>query len=149
MRDYIQRTRDMVSKIVTNPIDKTTQVHVLISGMNPGFQRFYLTRKPPASLEEAFTAALREDYSVLAASKLPQASAPKSDPNAMEIDAIKAQLHPGQSKKGRASGKQMICFRCRKPGHRAAECRAPAPAAAGVNAVQESSVEQPKNEENQ
>ncbi|KAG2787070.1 hypothetical protein PC129_g22010 [Phytophthora cactorum] len=43
-----------------------TQVHVFSSGMNAGYQRFYLTQKTPSTLEEAFAVALREDYSVTA-----------------------------------------------------------------------------------
>ncbi|KAG2766171.1 hypothetical protein PC116_g24046 [Phytophthora cactorum] len=31
--------------------------------MNTGYQRFYLTRKKPNPLEEAFGVTLREDYS--------------------------------------------------------------------------------------
>ncbi|POM60560.1 polyprotein [Phytophthora palmivora] len=43
-----------------------TQIHVFISGMNAGNQRFYLTRKTPSTLKEAFAIALCEDYNVTA-----------------------------------------------------------------------------------
>uniref|UniRef100_H3H2L9 Integrase catalytic domain-containing protein n=1 Tax=Phytophthora ramorum TaxID=164328 RepID=H3H2L9_PHYRM len=62
MLEYIQRARHLASCITTQPVDITTQVHVFVSGMNAGYQRFYLTRKTPSTLEEAFTIALREDY---------------------------------------------------------------------------------------
>ncbi|KAK1946305.1 hypothetical protein P3T76_001858 [Phytophthora citrophthora] len=48
MLEHIQRTRHFVSCITTNPVDMVTQVHVFISGMNAGYQRFYFTRKTPA-----------------------------------------------------------------------------------------------------
>jgi hypothetical protein len=63
-----------VSCIVDNPIDMTTQVHVFVTGMNTGFQRFYLTRKPAATSEEAFATALREDYSITASRAFPPTS---------------------------------------------------------------------------
>ena len=66
MLDYIQRARHLASCIVTDPIDTVTQVYVFVTGMNAGHQRFYLTRKPPSSLEEAFTIALCDDFSVMA-----------------------------------------------------------------------------------
>ena len=155
MRDYVQKTRELVSNIRKNPIDLTTQVHVFISGMNPGFQRYYLTREAPKSLEDAFATALREDYSVLAASQLPAGFQTPKDPNAMEIDAleVKSASKPASQKSKRRDGqnfsKKMICFRCQKSGHRAQDCRAPAPIARAINAVQDDDLEQPKNEENQ
>jgi len=153
MLDYIQRARHLSSCIVTNPIDMVTQVHVFVSGMNAGHQRFYLTRKPPESLEDAFAVALREDFSVMA-SQVHQHSFHRavSEPEPMEIDAIVRTAPPrhgasaGQSRP--ASSKQLVCFRCRKIGHRAAECRAPAPVLAAVESddvVVRSS--QPKNDD--
>ncbi|KAE9076310.1 hypothetical protein PF007_g24671 [Phytophthora fragariae] len=66
MLEYIQHARHLVSCITTHPIDMATQVHVFVSGIIAGYQRFYLTRKVPMTLEEAFATALREDYSVTA-----------------------------------------------------------------------------------
>lgn len=155
MRDYVQKTRELVSNIRLNPIDITTQVHVFISGMNPGFQRFYLTRKSPKSLEDAFATALREDYSVLAASQLPTGFQTPVDPNAMEIDAMevkptsKSASQKSKRRDGQNFSKKLICYRCQKSGHRAQECRAPAPVARALNAVQDDDHEQPKNDENQ
>ncbi|KAG3116727.1 hypothetical protein PI125_g4420 [Phytophthora idaei] len=63
MLEYIQRARHIISCTTTHPVDMTTQVHVFISGMSAGYQRFYLTRKTPSSLEEAFAVALRDDHS--------------------------------------------------------------------------------------
>ncbi|KAE9294849.1 hypothetical protein PR003_g24159, partial [Phytophthora rubi] len=64
MRDYVQKTRHLVSCIVTNPIDVASQVHVFIFGMREGMTRYCLTRAEPSTLEAAFALELREDYTV-------------------------------------------------------------------------------------
>ena len=88
--DYIQRARHLASCVIADPIDTATQVHVFVTGMNAGHQRFYLTWKPPASLEEVFIIALRGDFSVIA-SRMNHSSPPLAAhaPEPMEIDAIK------------------------------------------------------------
>ncbi|KAE8891632.1 hypothetical protein PF003_g24240 [Phytophthora fragariae] len=47
MRDYVQKTRHLVSCIVTNPIDVASQVHVFIFGMREGMTGYCLTRAEP------------------------------------------------------------------------------------------------------
>ncbi|KAE9268496.1 hypothetical protein PF008_g31104 [Phytophthora fragariae] len=89
MRDYVQKTRHLVSYIVTHPIDVASQVHVFIFGMREGMTRYCLTRAKPSTLEAAFALALREDYTV--ASSYARALTPDaraSAPEPMEIDAI-------------------------------------------------------------
>ncbi|KAG3034484.1 hypothetical protein PC121_g24301 [Phytophthora cactorum] len=90
MLEYIQRARHFISCITTHPVDMATQVRVFTSGMNAGYQRFYLTRKTPSTLEEAFAVALREDYSATAsqAFDVSRVRAPEPEPEPMEIDAI-------------------------------------------------------------
>ncbi|KAI9995332.1 hypothetical protein PInf_012389 [Phytophthora infestans] len=89
--EYIQRARHLISCITTHPADMATPVHVFVSGMNTGYQRFYLTRKSPSTLEESFAVALREDYSVAAsqAFAFSRAPVPEPEPEPMEIDAIR------------------------------------------------------------
>lgn len=133
-----------MSCIVKNPIDMMTQVHVFITGMNAGF---YLTRKMPAFLEEAFSIALREDYSVMASQTFAFPIAAPDGAEPMEIDAVSSQPHScghggrgGGRGWGRGGGPRGNAgerfdgerFRCHKSGHRAAECRAPAPVLAVV-----------------
>ncbi|KAE9034882.1 hypothetical protein PR003_g7870 [Phytophthora rubi] len=92
MRDYVQKTRHLVSCIVTNPIDVASQVHVFIFGMREGMTRYCLTRAEPSTLEAAFALALREDYTV--ASSYARALTPDaraSAPEPTEIDAIEAE----------------------------------------------------------
>ncbi|KAK1942321.1 hypothetical protein P3T76_006643 [Phytophthora citrophthora] len=160
MLEYIQRARHLVSCITTNPVDMATQVHVFISGMNAGYQRFYLTRKTPDSLEEAFETALREDYSVSASEAFSLVRPLATEPGPMEVDAIqdfrgrRRDNPPTTSTRpapisGRGS-RPLRCFRCRKLGHRAAVCRAPAPVLAHVVAdVADDTVADPKNGDNQ
>ncbi|KAE8964985.1 hypothetical protein PR001_g28867, partial [Phytophthora rubi] len=83
MRDYVQKTRHLVSCIVTNPIDVASQVHVFIFGMREGMTRYCLTRAEPSTLEAAFALALREDYTVAssyARALTPDARASAPDP---------------------------------------------------------------------
>lgn len=54
--------------VVKCPIHVVIQDHALASGMYAGHQRFYVTWKPPTSLEEAFAINLGEYYSVIAVS---------------------------------------------------------------------------------
>ncbi|KAE9299003.1 hypothetical protein PF008_g23358 [Phytophthora fragariae] len=92
MRDYVQKTRHLVSCILTNPIDVASQVHVFIFGMREGMTRYCRTRAEPSTLEAAFALALREDYTV--ASSYARALTPDaraSAPEPMEINAIEAE----------------------------------------------------------
>ncbi|KAE8966623.1 hypothetical protein PR001_g28343 [Phytophthora rubi] len=140
MRDYVQKTRHLASCIVTKPIDMASQVHVFVFGMREGMTRYCLTRAEPTTLEEAFALALREDYVVASsyARQMP-AEVPSSGPEPMEIDAVEASQRQQWSSSGRGrSGREpraLVCFRCRKSGHRAAVCRAPAPVIAHMEHV--------------
>ncbi|OWZ24005.1 LOW QUALITY PROTEIN: polyprotein [Phytophthora megakarya] len=121
------------------PMDMTTQVHVFISGINAGYQCFYLTKKAPSTVEEAFAVALRENYSVSTSIRCLSSLLPASEsgPEPMEVDAIQ---HYGERRQSTFStrspsthtSRPMKCFRCCKPGHRAAVCRAPAPVMANI-----------------
>nr|KAE8945938.1 hypothetical protein PF009_g4404 [Phytophthora fragariae] len=148
MRDYVQKTRHLVSCIVTNPIDVASQVHVFIFGMREGMTRYCLTRAEPSTLEAAFALALREDYTV--ASSYARALTPDaraSAPEPMEVDAIEAESRSRSTSTARGprfsndnrprDGRQLVCYRCRKSGHRAAVCRAPAPVLASAEVVGE------------
>uniref|UniRef100_A0AAV1U9I9 Uncharacterized protein n=1 Tax=Peronospora matthiolae TaxID=2874970 RepID=A0AAV1U9I9_9STRA len=64
MRDYVQMARHLASCIITHPMDKYTQVNVFVNGMREGQTLLSLERAEPATLEEAFAIALREDFRV-------------------------------------------------------------------------------------
>ncbi|KAG3128978.1 hypothetical protein PI126_g21154 [Phytophthora idaei] len=145
MLEYIQRARHLISCITTHPVDMATQVHVFTSGMNTGYQRFYLTRKTPSTLEEAFAVALPEDYSVTAsqAFDISRVRAPEPEPEPMEINAIQqvdGRCGVTPSTPRPRGSRPMKCFRCKKPGHRAAVCRAPAPVVANVTIENDAAV---------
>ena len=123
MRDYVQTTRHLLSCVVTHPIDMASQVHVFVHGMLEGLTRYSIMRADPQTLEEAFALALREDYTVNSSysrTSPPAAYVPEAEP--MEIDAVTV-----SKGRGRPQSHANVCFRCGKPGHRAAVCRAPAP----------------------
>ncbi|KAE9101010.1 hypothetical protein PF010_g14597 [Phytophthora fragariae] len=133
------------------------QVHVFVFGMREGMARYCITRAEPATLEEAFALALHEDYVVASsyARQLP-AEVPSSGPEPMEIDAVEASQRQPWSSSGRSRGgrepRALVCFRCRKSGHRAAVCRAPAPVIAHMEHVasdEKTPVAQPKNDRDQ
>ena len=118
-------------------------MNVFVDGMREGQTRLALERAEPATLEDAFSIALRDDFRVTKAYTKPSVVtvARPSGPEPMEIDVIESSGDRRRvtTYKGDARiGRQMVCCRCRKPGHRAAECRAPAPLLAqGVNAHHE------------
>jgi hypothetical protein len=123
--------------IIMNPIDLDSQVHVFIFGMCEGMTRYRLTRAELATLEAAFTLALHEEYTV--ASSNARVLTP-GRPEPLEIDAIAAEStsrFPSTSRGSRfkSNNRQMTCYRCRKPGHRAAVCRAPASVLATTEVV--------------
>ncbi|KAE8975171.1 hypothetical protein PR001_g25784 [Phytophthora rubi] len=114
--------------------------------MREGMTRYCLTRAEPSTLEAAFALALREDYTV--ASSYARALTPDaraSAPEPMEIDAIEAESRSQSTSTARGprfsndnrprDGRPLVCYRCRKSGHRAAVCRAPAPVLASAEVV--------------
>ncbi|KAE9070408.1 hypothetical protein PF010_g26288 [Phytophthora fragariae] len=131
MPDYVQKTRHLVSCIVTNPIDVASHVHVFIFGMREDMARYCLTRAEPSTLETAFALALREDYTVT--SSYARALTPDSrasGPEPMSIDTIEAEARSRSTSTARSprfnsdnrlsGGHQLVCYRCRKssPGKR-------------------------------
>ena len=90
MRDYVQMARHLASCIITHLMDMYTQVNVFVGGMREGQTRLSLERAEPATLEEAFAIALREDFRVTKAyAKLSVVTvAQPSGPEPMEIDVI-------------------------------------------------------------
>uniref|UniRef100_M4BX95 CCHC-type domain-containing protein n=1 Tax=Hyaloperonospora arabidopsidis (strain Emoy2) TaxID=559515 RepID=M4BX95_HYAAE len=99
--------------------------------MREGQTRLSLERAEPATLEEAFASALHEDFRVTKAYTKPSVVtiARPSGPEPMEIDVIESsgdQRRVAYYKGDARTGRRRVCFRCRKSGHRAAECRASA-----------------------
>ncbi|KAE9007860.1 hypothetical protein PF011_g10942 [Phytophthora fragariae] len=127
MRDYVAPPRF----VYRHPIDMASQVHIFVFGMREGMTRHCLKRAEPATLEEAVALALREDYMVASSyARQMTAEVSLSRPEPMEIDAVGASQRQQWSSSGRGRGGRephaLVCFQCRKSGHRAAVCRAPA-----------------------
>ncbi|KAE9348689.1 hypothetical protein PR003_g6273 [Phytophthora rubi] len=76
--------------------------HVFVFNMREGMTRYCLTRAEPATLEEVFTLALREDYVVASsyATQMP-AEVHSSGPEPMDIDAVEASQRQQWSASGR------------------------------------------------
>ncbi|ETM40912.1 hypothetical protein L914_13264 [Phytophthora nicotianae] len=141
MLEYIQHTRHLVSCITTptHPVDMATQVHVFASGLNA-------------------------DYSVTAsqAFDVSRPLAQEPGPERMEVDTIQhyggRRVPTSSSSSGSSSSSQssartprpLRCFRCKKLGHRAAVCRAPAPVVATVTTQSDATITPPaKNDDDQ
>ncbi|KAG3136244.1 hypothetical protein C6341_g21467 [Phytophthora cactorum] len=59
-----QRTRYLVSNIVTNPMDEATKVVTFMKGLRDGPVKTYLFREYPRTLEAAITLAIQEEFSL-------------------------------------------------------------------------------------
>ena len=92
MRDYVQIGRHLKSCIITHPMDMYTQVNVVVDGIRERQTRLSLERAKPATLEETFSIAFREDFRVTKAYTKPTIVnvARPSGPEPMEIDVIKS-----------------------------------------------------------
>ena len=64
MHDYVQMARHLTSRIITHPLNMYTHVNAFVDGMREGQTRLSLERADPATLEEAFSISLREDFRV-------------------------------------------------------------------------------------
>ena len=121
MRDYVQMARHLAPCIITHPMNMFTQVNVFVEGMRDRPTHLSLERAEPATLEVAFPIALCKDLRVT-----------------RHIRSLWRSLVPGLldlatfHKSDVRFGLQIICFRCRKSGHRATKYHAPAPISAHV-----------------
>ena len=100
-----------------------TQVNVSVDGMREGHTCLFLELKEPVILEEAFSIALREDFRVTKVyTKHTIVNVSQSPgPEPMEIDVIESsgdRRRATHHKRDVRFGKKLVCFRCRKPGHR-------------------------------
>ena len=156
-RDYVQMAQHLTSCIITHSMDVYALVNVFVDEIREVHHRLSFERSKIATLKEAFLIAFHEDFRVIKAYTKPtivtfiRSSGPKS----IEIDVIKSLSHRGRATIHKSivrARRQIICFRCRKPGHRAAECRAPAPISAHVmstNFEGAAPVVRPKNDRDQ
>jgi hypothetical protein len=158
---YVQRARYLVASLVKEPMQEQTKLTVFLNGLSNGPIRTYLYRMDMETMEEAIATALEEDFSLKAASRDVQGESRQNHQvhnrpsSKMELSVVQSNPAPRFKKtwggrngtNGGSMGKPMdkskiVCRRCKKLGHYASECRAPAPMDArpmgrsyGANAV--------------
>jgi hypothetical protein len=123
---YSQYARYLVSCIVADPVDDSTQVVTFMKGLIDGPVKTHLFREYPRTLEEAISLALQEDFSL-------QQAYVHSDtyraPRARQVDdwdeAEPMDLSAIEPRRARSNS--VVCHRCQKNGHMAYECMAPRP----------------------
>lgn len=139
---YAQRARYLLSCITENPIDEHSQVVVFMKGLNDGPVRTELYRQFPATLEDAITLALQEDFSLKQARyrpglrpktsttpgnpSKPPGKPPTPTPEPMDLSAVSTARVPTRPRKP-LDKSTITCRRCWEKGHFPSECRAPAP----------------------
>uniref|UniRef100_A0AAV1V446 Retrotransposon gag domain-containing protein n=1 Tax=Peronospora matthiolae TaxID=2874970 RepID=A0AAV1V446_9STRA len=127
MRDYVQMARHLASYIVTHPMGIHTQVNVFVDGVREGQTRLSLKRAEPATLTEAFAIALHEDFRVTKAYTKPSVvtAVRSAGPELMDVNVIESlggRRRATSCKGDVRSGRQTICFRCRKTAARQHQC---------------------------
>ncbi|KAF1335807.1 reverse transcriptase, partial [Globisporangium splendens] len=127
LHSYAQRARYLVSSIVDEPIDVSTQVVTFMAGLNDGPIRNQLFREYPKTLDEAIERAMQEEFSMkqakfqgFASRPMRQSNVAHDGPEPLDISYIST---PG-NERPRNDGK---CFRCGKSGHFARNCKVSLP----------------------
>ncbi|KAF1328373.1 reverse transcriptase, partial [Globisporangium splendens] len=127
LHSYAQRARYLVSSIVNEPIDASTQVVTFMAGLNDGPIRNQLFREYPKTLDEAIERAMQEEFSIKQAKfngfgprPVRQHAVTHDGPEPMDISYADATAN----RQPRNDGK---CFRCGKPGHIARNCKVSLP----------------------
>ena len=92
MREYVQMAGHLALCKITHPMDMYTQADVVVDGMREGQTRLSLECAERATVEEALSIALREDYKVTKAyTKLTIVTGARSPgPEPMETDVIES-----------------------------------------------------------
>lgn len=132
---YCQYARYLVSCVVEDPIDDSTQVVAFLKGLTDGPVKTYLFREYPVDLEHAIQLALMEDFSLQQAYvhsstyRPPRAREMHEYDGAepMDLSAAVDGLEDLSAADARPPPFKGTCDRCGKQGHRAFECMAPRP----------------------
>ncbi|KAF1317931.1 reverse transcriptase, partial [Globisporangium splendens] len=138
LHSYAQRARYLVSSIVNEPIDVSTQVVTFMAGLNDGPIRNQLFREYPKTLGETIERAMQEEFSIKQAKfngfgprPVRQHAVTYDGPEPMDISYADATAN----RQPRNDGK---CFRCGKPGHIARNCKVSLPSQQATHEAQNS-----------
>jgi hypothetical protein len=120
LQAYIEDLRALAACLSkSSSLTEDMKVTVFMDGLSKSSARTQLFRVYPETLEEAFQVALREEFSVRAASS---AAAKTSDD--MDISLIRAELNAVRLQlSNQRDMSKVTCFRCGKPGHMKSACR--------------------------
>lgn len=123
---YCQYARYLVSCVVEDPIDDSTQVVTFMKGLVDGPIKTHLFREYPSTLEDAISIALQEEFSLHQAYVHSSTYRP---PRSREMNEFGDGPEPMDLSvaDGRSVPFAGVCDRCQQRGHRAYECTAPRP----------------------
>lgn len=120
---YCNYARYLVSCIVDDPVDASTQVACFLKGLTDGPVKTYLFREYPQTLENAITLALQEDFSLQQAYVHSSTYRPPRSREMSEFDGTEPMDLSAADARG--ARETRTCHRCGKVGHLQYECTAP------------------------
>ncbi len=127
---YAQHARLLISGIVSEPVDNSTQVVTFMRGLIDGPIKTHLFRMYPRTLEEAISLAIQEDFNMQQAFVHSSGYKPKAHHAHQSSDGTEpmdlSYVNDGSTRRPQNKS-QTKCHRCHKTGHFAYECAAPKP----------------------
>ena len=128
LHEYAQNARQLVARVVSQPIDDATQVSVFLNGLRDGPVRDHSFRVFPETLDKAINIALQEEFSLKQSRRIKNFGI--SNPNQGKrntnvptpMDLSFAQVVRKNIPNRNNNMTNIICHRCGKKGHIARNC---------------------------